>query len=151
MAPAERVISSLPMFRDAVEFLFSGGAAPLPVSVSPTHARARRRPLLHVRRGRKRPADAEVGDGSQKPFRPRWCWARTCWPHRQRSVLGIARQLDEAHRRACGPPAQARPFLVRRITEEAALAGIPSIVIDGANDLSRLATHGRPPPKASRK
>jgi hypothetical protein len=142
---AERVVSKLPIFADAVEFLFGG----------PKEAPPQARELTIESRPAMRPAvvSTSVRSASEAP------------------TSGSAETpvvLEIGHRLLAGNPGEAfripldnltkhtvvlagagsgKTVLVKRIVEEASLAGIPSIVIDGANDLSRLGDAWPSPPE----
>lgn len=126
----ERVISQLPLFKDAVEFLFTpaarGGTAGAKVLSAPAPAAAEGE--------RATPVAAETK-----------CAPPAVLTLGEKLIAGTASGLFSLlldnltkHTVVLAGAGSGKTVLVRRIVEEAALAGVPSIVIDGANDLSRL-------------
>ena len=135
---AERVVSRLPMFRDVVAFLFGAGAALPRASVSP--ARNPSGPPIVAAP----PALATDAPPVQKPTTAHQTFP-TALVLGEKLLAGSASgpfsvSLDNLtkHTVVLAGAGSGKTVLVRRVIEEAALAGIPSIVIDGANDLSRL-------------
>ncbi len=136
----ERIVSQLPLFADALGFLFRNPAA----------ARADERPPSVTP-----PAQGEA-TAELETTAPPQALPKTGWPTElvigQKLLAGSAAGhfsvgLDNLtkHTVVLAGAGSGKTVLVRRLIEEAALAGVPSIVIDGANDLSRL---GDPWPEA---
>lgn len=134
-----RPISKLALFRDAVTFLFGPEphAASAPAQ-APTHAVAAvpEQPV----------AQAPMPPVAAAPAR---------LPLGRRLVAGEAGEpfqisLDNLTKHAVvlAGAGSGKTVLLRRMIEEAALAGVPSIVIDGANDLSRLGDAWPEPPSS---
>lgn len=142
-----RVVSRLPLFTDAVEFLF--GAKPavalrseVPPQSPPAAAAVPGAP-------RSATSSASTVPGSMAPERkvqaPPAPALPTSLEFGHKLVAGAAGgpfslPLDNLtkHTVILAGAGSGKTVLVRRIVEEASLAGIPAIVIDGANDLSRL-------------
>lgn len=66
------------------------------------------------------------------------------------AAVTLAREDLSRHTVILAGSGSGKTVLIRRLVEEAALQGIPAIVIDGANDLARLGDRWEPPPQAWR-
>lgn len=64
------------------------------------------------------------------------------------NLLAMPLQLLEKHAVVLAGAGSGKTVLLKRMIEEAALRGIPSIIIDGANDLSALGDRWPEPPEA---
>jgi len=145
---SERVVSKLPLFADTMNFLFRDPAADrapdapatvrpvalVPVAVAPDPASPPRPPEFAPVAARESAIELVFGE---------------------RLFAGAAAgsfsvPLDNLtkHTVVLAGAGSGKTVLVRRIIEEAALAGIPSIVLDGANDLSRLGDVWPNPPES---
>jgi hypothetical protein len=140
---ADRIVSQLPAFKDVVDFLFQP-RAPAVATVSKDN----RENATEATTPRTASPPAGV-----KPL------ATPSGPANPEVPKSVANRLEIGVKLAGGAAAGAfsvaldnltkhavvlagagsgKTVLVRRIVEEASLAGVPAIVIDGANDLSRL-------------
>ncbi len=116
----ERPVSTLPSFRSAVEGLFAGWAKPTaaPPAPSPT-------PPATVT------APAMASD-SLLPI------GRRVTSGELAEEVGIPLERLPYHTCVFAGSGSGKTVFLKRVIEEAALLGIPSIVLDGANDLCRL-------------
>jgi hypothetical protein len=126
---AERPVSGMPSFESAAKWLFAdlGATAPPPGLVTST-------PLPSV------PAPSRVPtfDSAEIPLGCPSAQGADGEP------LRVTLSSLTYHTCVLAGSGSGKTVLLRRIVEEAALLGVPSIVIDGANDLARL---GDPWPK----
>lgn len=148
---ADRVVSRLPSFAPVVEYLFSdakqrssGNTVP-PARPAATGAPVNTEPRAPATPPASTPTTgAPVNAEPQAPATP---------PASAPTGLFIGRKLVAQvakdailipfenlvkHTVVLAGAGSGKTVLIRRIIEEAALLGVPSIVIDGANDLSRL-------------
>jgi Helicase HerA, central domain len=110
----------------------------------------RRRRRTSPRRRKPAPAQTPVGMQAEKPKAPPAAPRKPAASERlipigrryERSALGdpvtLATDLLPRHIAVLAGPGSGKTVLLHRIVEEAALLGIPSIVVDPNNDLSRL-------------
>jgi hypothetical protein len=147
---AARPVSNHPLFRDAVGFLFTqeeSAREPPPASLRRA-PEASERPTTQAKARLKEPSEKTTR--SEKPTSPK---ATTTLSLGERVVAGtpagaFTLPLDNLTKHAVvlAGAGSGKTVLVRRLVEEAALLGVPSIVIDGANDLSQLGDRWPEPP-----
>ncbi len=120
----ERIVSRLATFKQAASYLFDDvaprAAAEPPPSAAPPSA--------------PEPAPPPPPGGAPKGL---FVGTRLVGQTRKDALLIPLDNLVK-HTVVIAGAGSGKTVLLRRIVEEAALAGVPSIVIDGANDLSRL-------------
>jgi DNA helicase HerA-like ATPase len=114
-----RPISSLPTFRSAVASLFGGLSSP-PMKVIPEPAKAGTVPTPVVAPPSVLPIGRRLTSGELA------------------EEVGIPLHLLPYHTCVFAGSGSGKTVFLKRVIEEAALLGIPSIVLDGANDLCRL-------------
>jgi hypothetical protein len=129
----ERIVSQLPSFADVASYLFGDAAKrshrpPRPAAERKTSAEPPRRTGSVSLQ-----PEPEPGAFEDQLFVGSKLVAGKPREHVQLSLANLTK-----HTVVLAGAGSGKTVLVRRIVEEAALLGVPSIVIDGANDLSRL-------------
>jgi len=149
---ADRVVSQLPAFGDVVNFLFTTSVTPSPsaedTSASKPNARKELTPPQHEPIAKSSPQATKPpapGAKSAPPPAPLPAASPNTIELGFKLIAGTPSgrfpiPIDNLtkHTVVFAGAGSGKTVMVKRIIEEAALAGIPSIVIDGANDLSRL-------------
>jgi hypothetical protein len=132
----ERIVSRLPSFADAARYLFGDAAQR---SIAPP------RPSAHGGTRHHSSQPARVGGSvSLQPepepgaFDDQLFVGSKLVAGKPKGPVELPLANLAKHTVVLAGAGSGKTVLVRRIVEEAALLGVPSIVIDGANDLSRL-------------
>jgi hypothetical protein len=142
---AEPIVSRLPTFAETAEYLFGDVSKrsklpPPPAPVAPDATEPNQGGSKHIKTTKAEPTHAP------DPFETRLFVGHKLVGGAPKDPLFIETENLAKHTVVLAGAGSGKTVLVRRIIEEAALLGIPSIVIDGANDLSRL---GDPWPEPS--
>jgi len=134
-----RPVSQLPFLQPAVAWLFNGATVQPPSLVppavtvtKPTTNGARALPGPHETSQRDGPKQGSLFAMNQLPIGRQLISGK---PHNE--IIIPTEELTK-HTVILAGSGSGKTVLVKRLVEEAALLGIPSIVIDGANDLARL-------------
>lgn len=135
---AEPIVSKLPSFRETAEYLFSDVPKRSRLPSQPETERPEKRnagPAVPPEQGANAAnANAELSD----PFETRLFVGHRLVAGNPKDALYVEPENLAKHTVILAGAGSGKTVLVRRVIEEAALLGVPSIVIDGANDLSRL-------------
>lgn len=128
---AKRPVSQMAAFRSAADWLFAELAKPASVRAPETPTEVPRatnvvsaQPVVLRDTTRSAMADIPLG--------------RHLVSGKPEEVIGVGLASLVYHTCVFAGSGSGKTVFLRRVVEEAALAGVPSIVIDGANDLSRL-------------
>ena len=161
-----RPVSQLNFMQDTVAWLFSGVDGTIPAqSTSPpsvgsdsvgSDSGTSANPDFNLRRqpGHDLTAVVPPTNSSRKPVVPKVPTASGGLPVGKRLIgqrqpgnqITIPLEALTKHIVVLAGSGAGKTVLVRRLVEEAALQGIPAIVIDGANDLARMGDHWPTPP-----
>lgn len=137
----ERIVSRLPSFVDATKWLFGSSRVSNHPPVSVDAPGGAPPPSVDDTRGRST-GDAAPAAGSDRLF----IGHRVVGGSRK-DVLDVPLDNLTKHTVVLAGAGSGKTVLVRRLVEEAALLDVPSIVVDGANDLSRLGDAWPTPPE----
>lgn len=136
-----RPVSQLPFLRDSVDWLFEGATIQNRASDF-----AENNDVSEARRA----SEEGYTNSANRPKTPSGnlpIGARLIGQQTKETISIRAEDLTK-HTVILAGSGSGKTVLVRRIVEESALLGIPSIVIDGANDLSRMGDFWPNPPKS---
>mgnify|MGYP001800468854 CR=1 FL=1 len=134
-----RPISQLPFIRDSVAWLFEGTTVQEQTSYIEVSDNELEQASQKTSRKQKHEAKALLGN---LPIGKRLVGSQS------KETLSIRIENLTKHTVILAGSGSGKTVLVRRIVEEAALQGIPSIVIDGANDLARMGDGWPTPPNS---
>jgi hypothetical protein len=138
---SERVVSRLPLFADTLTFLFRDPAAnrppDAPVTMRPP-ALASTSIASSATPGPSTPASSAFVAPATRAWASELVFGEKLLAGAAAGNFSVPLDNLTKHTVVLAGAGSGKTVLVRRIIEEAALAGIPSIVLDGANDLSRL-------------
>jgi len=147
---SERIVSRLPSFADAAQWLFIEGLAPTPQGLSSLPVLALQPAAAALSAA---PSGAPVAVPA--PLRPQPAASTDRLVVGRRLIAQVVGEevslpLDNLtkHVVILAGAGSGKTVLVRSLIEEAALLGVPSIVIDGANDLVRLGDAWPEPPES---
>lgn len=140
-----RPVSQLPFLQEAVTWLFN--SAP-PTSTAPTHSSTNNgtsAPPNHTKPSPQIPLFPPQPQGNNTPSNTLPIGQHLIGGQPKETITIPTEELVK-HTVILAGSGSGKTVLVKRLVEEAALLGIPSIVIDGANDLARLGDPWPTPP-----
>lgn len=141
----ERPVSKMPSFAHVVDALFNGAvvSADEPTGHVPPKDPSPDLPEADASEPERKPPNEGGGPGTGDREPPMASGLPLLIGRRQREPrdeVGIPLDRLPYHTCVLAGSGSGKTVFLKRVIEEAALRGIPSIVLDGANDLSRLGT-----------